>query len=146
MNESLIKVRANRQPKSEAEDVTWSYNFQKVSSYTNTESSGVVQNQISEEDCKGKNVLIVEDIYDSGNAMNTMISVSKKMGAASVKSCVLLHKKNPKNLDFKYYPEYLGFFIPDRFIIGYGLDYNEKGRDLRHVCVISQNGIQKYKV
>lgn len=77
LNDSLIKIRAIRQPKSESEDVIWSYNFQKVSSYTNTESSGVVSNQISEEDCKGKNVLIVEDIYDSGNAMNTMIKVSK---------------------------------------------------------------------
>ena len=78
--------------------------------------------------------------------MNTMIKVSMEKGAKTVKSCVLLHKKNPKNLKFNYYPEYLGYFIPDRFIIGYGLDYNEKGRDLRHVCVINQNGIEKYKV
>ena len=106
----------------------------------------MVQNKISEEDCKNKNVLIVEDMYDSGNSMDTMIKVTLEHGALSVKSCVLLHKNNPKNLKFNYVPEYLGFFIPDRFVIGYGLDYNEMGRDMRHVCIINQKGIEKYKV
>ena len=137
MNDALLKVRAQRKPKTDAEDVLISYNFQRVSSYTNTESTGEVKNSISREDCEGKNILIVEDIYDSGNAMKKMIEVSKNCGAKTVKACVLLHKRNPKNLQFNYYADYIGFFIPERFIVGYGLDYNEKMRDMRHVCVIN---------
>ena len=66
-----------------------------------------------------------------------MIKKCNDLGAASVETCVLLHKKNPKNKKFGYYCDYIGFFIPDHFIVGYGLDYNEQMRDLSNVCKIS---------
>jgi hypoxanthine-guanine phosphoribosyltransferase len=58
----------------------------------------------------------------------------------------LLHKKNPVNLQFNFYPDFIGFFIPLRFIIGYGLDNNEYNRDIKHLCTISQKGIEKYQI
>ena len=69
--------------------------------------------------------------------MKTMIDTIKANGCASVRSCVLLHKKTEKNLKFDYWSDYIGFLCPVFFVVGYGLDYNENMRDFRHVCTIS---------
>ena len=70
--------------------------------------------------------------------MKKIIDTMNEKKCKSVKSCVLLHKKNPGNLIYeKYFSDYIGYFIPDVFVIGYGLDYNEYVRDMEHVCVIS---------
>ena len=86
---------------------------------------------------KGKNILIVEDIYDSGRTMLKLIEAMRSQGATSVKTCCLLHKKNVENLKFNYWCDFIGFYIPNKFILGYGMDYNEYCRDLRHICCIS---------
>ena len=106
----------------------------------------VVIDPIKEEIVKDKNILIVEDMYDTGHTMMTMINTLKEMKAKSVKTCVLMHKKNPDNLVYNYYCDYIAFFIPIIFVIGYGLDYNEYVRDMRHICSISKFGIEKYTV
>ena len=95
---------------------------------------------------RGKNILIVEDMYDTGHTMSIMLEVLKSKGANNVKTCVLMHKKNPENLQYNYFCDYIGFFIPIIFVIGYGMDYNDYVRDIRHICSISQKGIEKYKI
>ena len=56
-----------------------------------------------------------------------------------------MHKKNTVNLKHDYWPDYIGFWCPQKFIIGYGMDYNEYFRDLEHISVISQHALEKYK-
>ena len=88
---------------------------------------------------------MIEDIYDTGLTMKKIIDTIQMKGAKSVKTCTLLHKKNMNNLEYNYYSDYIGFFCPMKFVVGYGMDYNEKMRDMEHLCVISQAGIEKYK-
>lgn len=123
------------------------YHFQRVSSYVNMESVGKdnIEVKIQESDCKDRHVLVVEDIYDTGNSMAKIIETIKGMGAASVKTCILLHKKNKDNLSLNYWGDYLGFFVPCKFVIGYGMDYNEHFRDMQHLCTIAPSAIEKYK-
>jgi hypoxanthine phosphoribosyltransferase len=71
--------------------------------------------------------------------------VLEAFGPASLKIATLFHKKNPKNLGHNYFADYVGFLIPDEFIIGYGMDYNEYYRDLNHLCVINKSGIEYFK-
>ena len=78
--------------------------------------------------------------------MMTMLEKIKGYGAKSVKSCVLLHKKQPDNLRHAYWSDYIGYLIPLKFVIGYGLDYNEYVRDMKHICTISKAGIARYAV
>jgi hypoxanthine phosphoribosyltransferase len=121
------------------------YHFQRVSSYVNTESVGNVEVKIKQADCKDRHVLVVEDIYDTGKSMAEILKTIKELGALSVKTCILLHKKNPSNLEINYWGDYLGFFIPRKFVIGYGMDYNEYFRDMQHLCSIAPSAIEKYK-
>ena len=104
-----------------------------------------VQVPVTEEQVKGRNVLIVEDIFDSGTTIIKTRDVLMKQGLASLKVCTLFHKKNVKNLKHKYVADFVGFLIPDVFVIGYGMDYNEYYRDLNHLCVINQAGIEQFK-
>jgi hypoxanthine phosphoribosyltransferase len=87
-------------------------------------------------------VIVVEDIFDSGSTImklrNTLLGFQLK----SLKFAVLFHKKNHKNLKHNFFADYIGFYIPDVFVIGYGMDYNEYYRDLSHLCVINQAGIE----
>lgn len=80
---------------------------------------------------KDKNVLVVEDIIDTGWTMNTLLEVLRHRGAASVKLCSLLDKPDRREVDVK--PDYLGFTIPDKFVVGYGLDYAQKYRNLPYI-------------
>jgi hypoxanthine phosphoribosyltransferase len=85
-------------------------------------------------------------MYDTGRTMQRLLLKLHELGAKKVEVCIAFHKKQPKNLELNYWPEYIGFFIPDKFVIGYGLDYNEKFRDIMHLCVLNEVGIEKYKV
>ncbi|XP_050418335.1 hypoxanthine-guanine phosphoribosyltransferase isoform X2 [Patella vulgata] len=90
----------------------------------------------------GKNVLIVEDIIDTGKTMKKLLEVLQKHNPKSIKVASLLTKRRPG--DGVYKPDYLGFEVPNKFVVGYALDYNEYFRDLSHICVINQRGIEKY--
>jgi hypoxanthine phosphoribosyltransferase len=67
------------------------------------------------------------------------------MKPASLKYAIIFHKKNPKNLEYNFYADYIGFLIPDVFVFGYGMDYNELFREMSHLCVISQKGVEAFK-
>ena len=118
--------------------VPLSLDFIKVKSYHNTESTGQIKISLTEEelmDLKGKDVLIVEDIVDTGRTMEKLLAFLKPYQAKSIRVASLLLKKTP--LSNGYIPDYVGFAIPDTFVVGYALDYNEYFRDLDHICVIS---------
>uniref|UniRef100_A0A914VNT4 Hypoxanthine phosphoribosyltransferase n=1 Tax=Plectus sambesii TaxID=2011161 RepID=A0A914VNT4_9BILA len=91
-----------------------------------------------------QNVLVVDDIVDSGLTMAYLLNVVNELKPKSVTTVVLLDKRVPKRAA-QIKPDFLAFEIPNKFVVGYGLDYNQKFRDLNHVCVMSASGIEKYK-
>ncbi|XP_059173176.1 hypoxanthine-guanine phosphoribosyltransferase-like isoform X1 [Physella acuta] len=96
------------------------------------------------ENLKGKNVLVVEDIIDTGRTMLQLLELLKSVGPKSVKVASLLVKRTPDNVG--YTPDYIGFEVPNQFLVGYALDYNEYFRDLSHICVINESGKKKYTI
>lgn len=110
--------------------------FMAVSSYGDaTESSGVVRILMDlERNIRGRHVLIVEDIIDTGRTLNYIIENLHTRGPASIKVCTLLDKPARRLLDIPL--DYVGFEIPDRFVIGYGLDFGEIYRNLPFVGVL----------
>lgn len=110
--------------------------FMVVSSYGSaTKSSGVVRIiKDLERDIENKDILIVEDIVDTGLTLSYLIENLKSRNPKSVKVCSLLDKPDRRKVDVDI--EYTGFVIPDEFVIGYGLDYAEVYRNLPYVCVL----------
>ena len=100
---------------------------------------------VSEDQVRGRNILIVEDIFDSGATIMKTREVLLKQEIASLKVATLFHKKNPNNVKYSYFADFVGFLIPDVFVIGYGMDYNEYYRDLNHLCVINKAVIENFK-
>ncbi|XP_070565699.1 hypoxanthine-guanine phosphoribosyltransferase-like isoform X1 [Ptychodera flava] len=92
----------------------------------------------------GKNVLIVEDIIDTGNTMQKLLNIVAKYSPQSVQVASLLVKRTERSVGYR--PDYIGFEVPDKFVVGYALDYNEYFRDLSHVCIINEHGKKKYTV
>lgn len=113
-----------------------SIDFMAVSSYGNsTKSSGVVRIiKDLEKDIQGKDLLIVEDIVDSGLTLSYLIENLKSREPRSVKLCTLLDK--PEKRKVEVFIDYTGFVIPDEFVVGYGLDFAEVYRNLPYVCVL----------
>ncbi|MFP4456120.1 MAG: hypoxanthine phosphoribosyltransferase [Clostridia bacterium] len=109
-----------------------------VSSYGDqTKSSGVVRLiKDLDEDITGKHVLIVEDIVDSGLTLQYLRKMLEQRNPASVKVCTLLDKKQRRVHDQE--PDYHGFIIPDEFVVGYGMDYQEFYRQLPYIGVLDQ--------
>lgn len=83
---------------------------------------------------EGKHVLIVEDIVDTGHTLHYLIDMLRSRNPASVRTCTLLHKEHRTEVDVEI--DYLGFSIGDEWVVGYGLDYNEKDRTLPYIGVI----------
>ena len=111
--------------------------FMSVSSYSGTKTTGVVKfKKDMDVDPDGRDILIVEDILDSGITLSYLKKVLIDRNAASVKVCTFLDK--PANRQADITAEYIGAVVPDEFIIGYGLDYNEKYRNLPFVGVLSE--------
>ena len=111
--------------------------FMKVSSYgTGTVSTGVlnIHLDIKREDMSDVDFLVVEDIIDSGNTLSRLVKYLSERGANSVKTCTLLDKPSRRQVEFD--PDYRGVEIPDKFVVGYGLDYNENYRNLPFVGVL----------
>lgn len=107
--------------------------FMAVSSYgAATKSSGVVKiNKDLDTDIAGKDVIIVEDIVDSGVTLNYLMGYFESRGAASVRICALLDKPEGRRVDINV--DYIGFTVDDRFIVGYGLDFDQKYRNLPYI-------------
>ena len=110
--------------------------FMAVSSYgAATHSSGVVRIlKDLDEDIEGKHLLIVEDIIDSGLTLKYLVENLKSRKPASIKVCTLLSKPSRRKVDVPV--DYNGFTIPDQFVVGYGLDYAEKYRNLPFIGVL----------
>ena len=85
---------------------------------------------------EGRDVLVVDDISDSGRTSVALIEMLKERGAKSVRTCALLDKPSRRVVDIK--GDYVGFAIPDEFVVGYGLDWNEKFRNLPHVYTLKE--------
>ncbi len=112
--------------------------FMKVSSYgSGTESSKTVSIllDIRRKDMEKCDILVVEDIIDSGRTLSYLIDYLYLKGAASVKTCTLLDKPSRRVVDLE--PDFCGFVIPDEFVVGFGLDYDEKFRALPYIGVLS---------
>ena len=86
-------------------------------------------------DCAGKDVLLIEDIIDSGNTLSYLKQLMIDRGCASVKICTLLSKPSRRTVDIE--GDYVGTEIPDEFVVGYGLDYDEKYRNLPYIGVLN---------
>ncbi len=113
-----------------------SLDFMSVSSYGgSTKSSGVVRIvKDLDEPLEGKDVLVVEDIVDSGRTLSYLLELLRDRGPASVKLCTLLDKPERRVVDV--HVDYTGFEIPDEFVVGYGLDYDQRYRNLPYIGVI----------
>lgn len=111
--------------------------FMSVSSYdSETKSSGVVKIiKDLDDSIDGKNVLVVEDIIDSGNTLSYLMDILKKRGLKSIKLCTLLDK--PSRREKKdVFVDYVCFEIEDKFVVGYGLDYDQRYRNLPYIGVM----------
>jgi len=110
--------------------------FMAISSYGEaTETSGVVQLlKDLDRPIEGKHVLIVEGIIDTGLTLSYLYQLLQSRNPATLKTAVLLDKPERRRTDFT--PDYVGFTIPDKFVIGYGLDYNHMHRELPYVGVL----------
>ena len=111
--------------------------FMCVSSYQGAKSTGnmVVRKDVST-DLTGRHVVILEDILDTGRSLRFVVEHLKSKGAASVKICTLLDKPEGRVPGFEIQAEYTGFSVPNAFLVGYGLDYDEKYRNLHYVGIL----------
>ncbi len=114
-----------------------SLDFMSVSSYgAGTESSGVVKIiKDLDEPLAGKHVLIVEDIIDSGRTLSYLIEILKQRNPADIRICTLLDKPS-RRVKKEVVVDYTCFSIPDEFVVGYGLDYDQKYRNLPYIGVV----------
>lgn len=119
-------------------DLPLEIDFMAISSYGNsTKSSGIVRIMKDlNEDIKGKHILIVEDIIDSGLTLSYLIDNLKSREPASVAICTLLDKPDNRKTDIDIM--YTGFVVPDEFVVGFGLDYAEKYRNLPFIAVLKE--------
>ena len=110
--------------------------FMRVSSYSGTETRGKVDIllDLHRDDLGRVDILIVEDIVDSGKTLAYLSNYLKFKGAHSVKCATMLNKPSRRKVDFE--PDYSGLVIPDYFVVGYGLDYNEKYRTLPFIGIL----------
>lgn len=112
--------------------------FITASSYLNSDTSSgeVILNVADDLDVSGKNILIVEDIVDTGLTLNKIVEQFKSLKPNTIKVCTLFDKPDRRIADFT--PDYVGCTIPDEFIVGYGLDYAEMYRNLPYVAVVGE--------
>ncbi|HBQ85465.1 MAG TPA: hypoxanthine phosphoribosyltransferase [Syntrophomonas sp.] len=124
-------------------DLPVELDFMDVSSYgASTMSSGEVKIiKDLDNSIQDKHVLIVEDIVDTGLTLKYIVAILKKRGPRSVKICCLLDKPSRRKADIR--PDYYGYSIEDNFVVGCGLDYNEKYRNYPAVCILKPSVYRK---
>ena len=111
--------------------------FVKISSYDGTESTGNVKQQFGVDfDIEGRDIIIVEDIVETGHSMNYLLDHLRKKNPASISICTLFFK--PEKFLYEYDIDYTALSIGNEFIMGYGLDYNQLGRNLKDIYVIDE--------
>lgn len=119
-------------------DVTFDY--MDVSSYEGVESRTITINKDLDQDVKGKDILLVEDILDTGKTLTTVKAMLEERGANSVEIVTMLDKKEGRTYPIE--AKYVGFEIPNAFVIGFGLDFNEKYRQLPYVGILKEECYQ----
>ena len=118
-------------------DAPCQLDFMWISSYQGTRSTGsMVVRQDVTADLNGRHVVILEDILDTGRSLQFVVQHLKDKGAASVRVCTLLDKPEGRAAGYEIQAEYVGFTIPNAFVVGFGLDYNEKYRNLPYVGIL----------
>ena len=111
--------------------------FVKISSYEGTESTGVVKQQFGVDfDIEGRDIIIIEDIVETGHSMNYLLDHLRRKNPASISICTLFFK--PDKFLYEYDIDYTVFSIGNEFIVGYGLDYNQLGRNLKDIYVVEE--------
>lgn len=111
--------------------------FMWISSYSGTNSTGVMRvKQDLSADIKGRHVLILEDIFDTGNSLSYTYNYLMSKEPASLKICTLLDKPERRKEGITLKADYTGFTIPNEFVVGYGLDYNEHYRNLPYIGIL----------
>ena len=111
--------------------------FMCISSYSGTESTGNMQVKMDvSTDIKGRNVIILEDIFDTGSSLNFTYHHLLSMEPASLKIVTLLDKPERRKPEVTIKADYTGFVIPNEFVIGYGMDYNEYYRNLPYIGIL----------
>lgn len=111
--------------------------FVKISSYDGTKSTGSVRQQLDVDfDIEGRDIIIVEDIVETGHSMNFLLESLRKRNPASITICTLFFKPDKFLYDYKI--DYTALSIGNEFIVGYGLDYNQLGRNLKDIYVIDE--------
>ena len=116
--------------------------FMWISSYEGTESVKMVVKRDLSQDVKGRHVLILEDIFDTGNSLEFVVNHILSKEPASLKICTLLDKPEGRRPGVTVRADYVGFTIPKAFVVGYGLDYNEYYRNLPYVGVLKPEAYQ----
>ena len=117
--------------------------FMCISSYKGSKSSGNTNVRLDlAADIKDRHVLILEDIYDTGASLSYLVSYLEMKQPASVKICTLLDKPEGRKPGVTLKADYVGFEIPNAFVVGYGLDFNEKYRNLPYVGVLKPEAYQ----
>jgi len=111
--------------------------FLQLTSYHLANSTGEITlvKDVDDEKIAGKNVLVFEDILDTGNSLQFILSHLAKKNPACLKTCVLLDKPERRETE-SISPDFTGFIIPNKFVIGYGLDYDQKHRNLPYIAYI----------
>jgi hypoxanthine phosphoribosyltransferase len=110
----------------------------RLASYKGAESSGLLRGLDALDDSlAGRHVLIVDDILDTGLTLSLLVQRLKELGAADVKSCVLLEKRRRREISIK--ADWTGFKIADEFVVGYGLDYDGRYRGLKQIRVLGNS-------
>lgn len=117
-------------------DVPCQMDFMWISSYSGTESRGMVVRKDVTADIKGRHVLILEDIFDTGNSLDFTYKHLMSKEPASLKICTLLDKPERRKPGITLQADYVGFTIPNEFVVGYGLDFDEQYRNLPYIGVL----------
>jgi hypoxanthine phosphoribosyltransferase len=95
-------------------------------------------------DVGGRDVLLVDDIFDTGHTLERVVETMQGFGPASLRSAVLLRKKSRQEV--KYNPDFVGFDIPDKFVVGYGLDFEDMYRNLPYLAALEDEDIARHKL
>ena len=124
-------------------DTPCQIDFMWISSYgSGTTSSQMVVKRDVSADLKGRHVVILEDIFDSGNSLDFTYKHLLSKEPASLKICTLLDKPERRNTKVTLVPDYVGYVIPNEFVVGYGLDFNEHYRNLPYVGILKPEAYQ----
>lgn len=120
-------------------DLPCTISFVKLSSYSGTSTTGQVRELIGlNADLTNKDVIIIEDIVDTGTTMHGLLPQFKAKGVNSVEICTLLNKQTAREFE-DVQPKYIAIEIPNEFIVGYGLDYDQYGRNLKEIYTLNKD-------